>query len=166
MAFDDLEKIKSQLEDVRKHIIDLQNVQSLLFRLPGELRNKIFLLAMHAELQDRKESSRYTMMFRKPNFFATSRQIRAECTSVWESDILIWEEFDSSRQWRRVKPEEVKAICRQRSTTGKPTLITQLAHCDVSRTRRNVEGSCSICPRKGLVRLQSEIALQLRWWVW
>lgn len=47
-------------------------------------------------------------------------------------------------------------------------LITQVIHCDLSRARAGVEGSTSIVPRKGLVRVQGwrDGGPSLRWWVW
>ncbi|KAI5359241.1 hypothetical protein Slin15195_G068670 [Septoria linicola] len=93
MSYADLESMKNKLDEVRQRILALQNSQSALFRLPGELRNRIFLFAMHAELTERKQHSKHAMLFREPVFFATSQQIRAECMGVWFNDILVWEEL-------------------------------------------------------------------------
>lgn len=54
------------------------------------------------------------------------------------------------------------------SSSSSLRLITQVIHCDLSRARAGVEGSTSIVPRKGLVRVQGwrEGGPSLRWWVW
>lgn len=54
------------------------------------------------------------------------------------------------------------------SSSSSLRLITQIIHCDLSRARAGVEGSTSIVPRKGLVRVQGwrEGGPSLRWWVW
>lgn len=168
MSFNDLESVKFQIETVRKRILQLQNDQSLLFRLPGELRNRVLLMAMFAELDDRKKQGRHASIFREPSFFSSSRQIKVECSGVWFSDVLVWEEFDSAdREWRVLPIEEIKAICVAKSKVGQLTLVTQPAHCDLKRTRESVEGSRSICPRKGLVSVKDGGCLSaLRWWVW
>ncbi|CAK3979982.1 Hypothetical predicted protein [Lecanosticta acicola] len=167
MTFEDLETMKQQLDTVRRRILQLQNAQSLLFRLPGEVRNKIMLFAMHAELAHRKEHSRhnFTSLFVQPAFFRTSRQVYVECLGVWLNEILVWEEFSvDSKDWRRLEMAEVRELCH---TGEKYRIITQLAHCDLGRTKQSVEGSQSICPRRGVVRVQSDLILpQLRWWIW
>lgn len=168
MTFEDLEIYKSQLDLVRQRILDLQNARSPLFRLPSELRNMIFVLAMHGELQERKRSSRHATMFKQPAFFAANRQVKAECTGLWFADVLIWEEFDfTSKKWTRMSTDAVREICLAKTASGRCNLVTQSAYCDVIRTRDAVEGSRSICPRKGLVRIDNGMPLpQLRWWVW
>lgn len=168
MSYSDLEDFKLQIETVRQRILQLQNAKSFLFRLPGELRNRVFFLAMLAELDDRKQQKRNGSIFREPAFFSLSRQIKLECSGLWFSDVLIWEEFDSAeRKWRVLSVKEIKAMCMARSKVGQLTLVTQPSHCDLGRTRESVEGSRSICPRKGLVRVKNEICMVgLRWWVW
>lgn len=54
------------------------------------------------------------------------------------------------------------------SSSSSLRLITQIIHCDLSRARAGVEGSTSIVPRKGLVRVQGwrDGGPSLRWWVW
>jgi len=54
------------------------------------------------------------------------------------------------------------------SSSSSLRLITQVIHCDLSRARAGVEGSTSIVPRKGLVRVQGwrDGGPSLRWWVW
>lgn len=93
MSYADLESMKLHLDTMRQRILALQNAQSALFRLPGELRNHILRLAMHAELLERKNHSRTAALFKEPAFFSTSRQIRNECMGVWFSDVLSWEEL-------------------------------------------------------------------------
>ncbi|EME47475.1 hypothetical protein DOTSEDRAFT_69418 [Dothistroma septosporum NZE10] len=168
LSFDDLEIYKSQLELVRQRILYLQNARSGLLKLPGELRNKIFLLAMYGELQELRKSSRHAVMFRQPAFFAANRQVKAECTGVWLADVLVWEEFDTtSKTWTRMSADQVRAMCSAKTAAGRCKLVTQSAHCDVLRTRDAVEGSRSICSRRGLVRTDTDLALpQLRWWIW
>ncbi|KAK4505184.1 hypothetical protein PRZ48_003147 [Zasmidium cellare] len=174
LAFADLELIKSQLDTFRHRILALQNSRSPLFQLPGELRNKIFLFAMYAELLERKRNlSRHPNghLYKTPGFFSVSRQIHAECMGVWFSDVLVWEEFDVSKQsWRQLGMEEIDKISSARTTSGDTALVTKLAHCDLGRTRGGVEASRSICTRKGLVRMQGEDEIvgfpKLRWWVW
>lgn len=168
MSFQDLETMKEHLDAVRRRILQLQNAQSLLFRLPGEIRNKIFLFAMHAELEHRKETSRHnhSTLYTEPAFFRTSKQIFSECFGVWFKDLLVWEEFcTDSKQWKRLEMAEVKELC---SMDAKCRIVTKMAHCDLGRTRESVEESRSICPRKGLVRAQTEgvVLPQLRWWIW
>ncbi|KXT05470.1 hypothetical protein AC578_11031 [Pseudocercospora eumusae] len=189
MSYADLEALKKQLETVRHRILLLQNAQSALFKLPGELRNTIFLLAMQAEVLDRRETGKQAS-FEEPAFFRTSRQVKAECTGIWYRDVLCWEELvdgspDSddaekdgishvekmdcvAKAWRRLDVYEVKSMCRERNKVGKLTLVTQPAHCDLRRTRDSVEGSRSICPRQGLVRVKGyDMGMpSLRWWVW
>lgn len=167
MTFEDLETYKSQLELVRQRILRLQNARSSLFKLPGELRNTIFLLAMHGELQERKRSSHHAVMFRQPAFFTTNRQVRAECVGLWYADVLIWEEFDSTaKTWTRLSTDDVRAMSLAKTTASRCNLVTQSAYCDVLRTRTAVEESRSICPRKGLVRIDTDLpSPQLRWWV-
>ena len=168
MTFEDLEMYKSQLDLVRQRILRLQNARSPLLKLPSELRSMIFLLAMYGELQERKRSSRQALMFKQPAFFSTNRQINAECTGLWFADVLIWEEFDStSKVWTRMSTDEVRTMCLAKTAAGQCNLVTQSAFCDVMRTRDAIEGSRSICPRKGLVRIDTEVPLpQLRWWTW
>lgn len=168
MSFHDLEAMKERLDAVRRRILQLQNSQSLLFRLPGEIRNKIFLFAMHAELEHRKETSRHnhSTLYAEPAFFRTSKQIYSECFGVWFKHLLVWEEFcTDSKQWKRLEMSEVKKLC---SMDAKCRVVTKMAHCDLGRTRESVEESRSICPRKGLVRAQTEgvVLPQLRWWIW
>lgn len=57
---------------------------------------------------------------------------------------------------------------RRKPSSSSLRLITQVIHCDLSRARAGVEGSTSIVPRKGLVRVQGwrEGGPSLRWWVW
>ena len=93
MSYNDLEHMKVQLDTMRQRILALQNAQSPLFRLPGELRNHILRLAMHAELLKRKTHSKTAVLFKEPAFFSTSRQIRKESLGVWYSDVLAWEEL-------------------------------------------------------------------------
>lgn len=168
MSFNDLETVKVQLETVRQRILQLQNAQSPLFRLPGELRNRIFLFAMHAELEERKKQGRHGSIFKEPAFFSLSRLVKVECSGVWFSDVLVWEEFNSTeREWRVLPMVEIRAMCVARSKVGQLTLVTQPSHCDLMRTRESVEGSRSICPRKGLARVKNgSCVCGLRWWVW
>ena len=168
MDFHDLEAMKKRLDAVRRRILQLQNSQSLLFRLPGEIRNKIFLFAMHAELEHRKETSRHnhSTLYTEPAFFRASRQVYSECFGVWFKHLLVWEEFcTDSKQWKRLEMGEVRELC---SKDAKCRVVTKMAHCNLSRTRESVEESRSICPRKGLVRAQTEgvVLPQLRWWIW
>lgn len=57
---------------------------------------------------------------------------------------------------------------RRKPSSSSLRLITQVIHCDLSRARAGVEGSTSIVPRKGLVRVQGwrDGGPSLRWWVW
>ena len=87
----ELEIIKQQLDTIRVRIVALQNARSALLQLPGELRNQIFLLAMCAELHERRSGSN-RQIFREPGFFATCQQVRRECIGVWYEDLLVWEE--------------------------------------------------------------------------
>ncbi|KAF2165278.1 hypothetical protein M409DRAFT_67512 [Zasmidium cellare ATCC 36951] len=177
LAFADLELIKFQLDTFRQRIIALQNSRSPLFRLPGELRNKIFLFAMYAELLQRKcNLARHAggQLYKTPSLFHVSRQIHSESIGVWLKDVLVWEEFDSEKHlWRRLSMNEIGEISRARTSFGDPGIVTKLAHCDLCRTREAVEASRSICARKGLVRVdfgQGENEVigfpKLRWWVW
>lgn len=168
MSFQDLESVKAQMDIVRQRILQLQNAQSFLYRLPSELRNQVFLLAMFAELEDRKQHGRHASIFREPAFFGSSRQIRLECSGVWFLDVLAWEEFNpAEREWKVLSIDQVKAMCVAKSKVGQLTLVTQPSHCDLGRTRESVEGSRSICPRKGLVRVKHGGCMSgLRWWVW
>lgn len=167
MTYTELETLKSQLDTFRHRILALQNRQSPLFRLPGELRNKIFLFAMYGELLHRKQNLSSRNLYKEPALFSVSRQVKSECTGVWFNDILAWEEFDATKGvWRRLGMEEIRGVCEVRSGVK---VVTKLAHCDLGRTREGVEGSRSICEKKGLVRVQNAegwgLAL-LRWWVW
>lgn len=170
LSFSDLETIKLHIEIVRRRILSVQNSQSPLLRLPGELRNRIFIFAMHMELQKRRKESRHAVLYTQPAFFAISRQTYAECRGLWLSDVLVWEEYVSeSKAWRILTAEEIWAMCKERSKAGKLKLVTQPAHCDLGRTRGSVEGSRSICPRKGLARVvqgEGSGLPQMRWWVW
>ncbi|KXT10644.1 hypothetical protein AC579_1260 [Pseudocercospora musae] len=92
MSYADLEVMKERLDTFRQRIILLQNARSAIFKLPAELRNKIFLFAMQAELLDRRQRGKQAS-FEEPAFVQTSRQIKAECTGLWYSDVLCWEEL-------------------------------------------------------------------------
>lgn len=206
MSYADLEATKIRLETLRQRILLLQNAQSTIFQLPGEIRNRILYFAMKGELLERRKNGKHSN-FKEPAFFRASRQIYQECSSVWHSDVVVWEELvdgsqhidslsehrddqvmthsgstshienlrttqidcmGSTKIWKRLAVGEVKAICCERSRVGKLTLVTQPAHCDIGRTRENVELSRSICPRKGLVRMKGfDVGMSsVRWWMW
>lgn len=177
LAFADLEVIKYQLDTFRQRILALQNSRSPLFRLPGEIRNKIFIFAMYAELLERRRNlSRHphAQLYKTPSFFHVSRQIHAECIGVWLSDVLVWEEFDAAKQsWRRLNMAEIENVCCDRGTLGNLGIVSKVSHCDLGKTKEGVESSRSVCARKGLIRVQfghgkgEEVAFpKLRWWVW
>ncbi|WPA99869.1 uncharacterized protein RHO25_004489 [Cercospora beticola] len=92
LSYTELQNARTQLEAAHRRILALQNAQSRLLRLPGELRNAIFLFAMYAELEERKKRCK-KFSFREPAFFATNRQIRIECVGIWLRDVLVWEEL-------------------------------------------------------------------------
>ncbi|CAK1361963.1 unnamed protein product [Cercospora beticola] len=206
LSYTELQNARTQLEAAHRRILALQNAQSRLLRLPGELRNAIFLFAMYAELEERKKRCK-KFSFREPAFFATNRQIRIECVGIWLRDVLVWEELvevipdqqplssepkvevdkiedivarkiesgigplncsGAVKEWRSLSTEMVKDLHSQRSKTGQLALITERAHCDLKRLRDSIQGSRSICPRKGLARVQGwhNGAPSLRWWMW
>lgn len=92
LSYTELQNARTQLEAAHRRILALQNAQSRLLRLPGELRNTIFLFAMYAELEERKKRCK-KFTFREPTFFAANRQIRIECVGIWLRDVLVWEEL-------------------------------------------------------------------------
>lgn len=73
---------------------------------------------------------------------------------------------NSEEQQQQQKGERRKPS--SSSSSSSLRLITQVIHCDLSRARAGVEGSTSIVPRKGLVRVQGwrDGGPSLRWWVW
>lgn len=170
MSSTDLEIYKLELETLRRRILELQNSRSILFRLPGEIRNQIFVLAMYAELSHRREQqpSRHHSHFHEPPFFTLNRQVRIECLGLWYSEVIIWEEYCGVEQgWRELGFEEVRSICGGKSGNGQKKLVTQICYCGLERMREGVEGSRSVCPRKGVVRLRrGEEGGGLKWWVW
>lgn len=79
-----------------------------------------------------------------------------------KTNLLPSPSFLSAQQQQQLKGE------RRKPSSSSLRLITQVIHCDLSRARAGVEGSTSIVPRKGLVRVQGwrEGGPSLRWWVW
>jgi len=171
-----LEELKSQLEAMRQQILRIQNRTSPLFHLPGEIRNRIFLLAMHGELYHRLQNSRTVgpsrrpCILRMPAFLETSRQIRAECAEVWLAEVVVWEEYDKVKQaWCSLAAEEIRVLCTAKSrTTGRKTLIIEPVYCSVTKSREAVQTSGSVCPRKGMARAaHADVEIpHIRWWIW
>lgn len=82
-----------------------------------------------------------------------------------KTNILPSPSFLSAQQQQQQQKGERR---KPSSSSSSLRLITQVIHCDLSRARAGVEGSTSIVPRKGLVRVQGwrDGEPSLRWWVW
>jgi hypothetical protein len=162
-----LELLKSQLDTYRQQILQIQNSYSLLLKLPGEIRNYIFLLTMQADLSTRpRHPKSCANLFRQPALLSVCRQTHLECASVWNSSVLIWEEYDRSlEQWRVLNREAVLELCMAKSEKGRRKLAVQAAFCGEVKMRQGQEQSGSICERRGLVRSQDG-GLCGRWWIW
>ncbi|KAK3725529.1 hypothetical protein LTR37_000499 [Vermiconidia calcicola] len=110
------QRSEQELERLKRHITYLQNRNTLLLRLPAELRNYIYELVIRDRLQNRDKHPWQPTLAQcvKPPLLSTSQQLRYEGQRLYFGKFMTTERYDRSRnEWRTLPAEEASrlALC-------------------------------------------------------
>ena len=99
----------SQLQLIKRHLLQLQHQQSLLIALPPELRTHIYAIVVESHLRQLPKGfyHRYEPKQLMPALFKTCQQLRSEGVHLFFSDYMSVEIYDyASCNWRKSSVDE------------------------------------------------------------
>ncbi|GIZ46755.1 hypothetical protein CKM354_000986800 [Cercospora kikuchii] len=122
----------TELESLTLHLNTLKNSKSPLFRLPAELRNRIWRTALIEDIQDQvadtghlRAKEKHDCMFwtdifgpfevsipiTPPPFLNACRQLKLEVEPMLFRDIMVFEEYDVVlKQWKTLEPYHLGSL--------------------------------------------------------
>ncbi|PPJ58395.1 hypothetical protein CBER1_08091 [Cercospora berteroae] len=178
----------TELESLALRVATLKNSKQSLLRLPAELRNRIWYMALIEDIKDQVANTGHlrtdqtrdcvawtdcfqpierALTIKPPQFFNACRQMKLEVEFILFTEIMKFEEYDILlKKWKTLKPYHLGSIFNTRKL-GLPVFgMHHLCRAEKDNTREVVEREAKSrrFPRAGMVSFNEELSLgSLQW---
>lgn len=178
----------TELESLTLRLATLKNSKQSLLRLPAELRNRIWYMALVEDIKDQVAKKGHlrtdrtrdcvawtdcfqplerTLTITPPQFLNACRQMKLEVESILFTDIMIFEEYDALlKKWKPLKPYHLGSLFNTRKFGLPVFAMYHLCRGGKDNTREVVEREAKVrrFKRAGMVSFNEELSLgSLQW---